>query len=433
MVEFLKAMLKSKLVLLLLVNFVVRAAVFSFYPPVVYPDSRDYLEAANGIASFEWTEANGKRVPVYPLVLLAAGFDLRMVMVLQHFCGIAVSLLLFSIVRRVTMNDTLALVGGLSYTLNIGQLFFEANVLSETVATLLLTLTMYLLSTALEKGRVSAAAQFVLALAACLAVLTRPLLLSVPFVVLLSAAMAAKKEGAVSRVLFVHASVIAALLGGVVALNGYQRNYAGITTLLGFNLINHAGSFLESSTVADSTFTRIYLAEREKRKAEAGTQSMTIYRATDELRKAEPMSFEALSKKLTAVSLDAIRHNPGAYAGGVITSLVKFWKPALRYNRISESAFGRFLIAVENRILAVLYACFLLGAFYCGIVNRRDVRFNLLFASIALIVLCTWVGSSLIESGENHRYKISCEPVIVASAIILCHRFYGSVTTPKVT
>jgi hypothetical protein len=56
--------------------------------------------------------------------------------------GVCVTLLFFYLGWQITGRGWFGGVAALAHTLNIGQLFFEANILSETLTTFLVSLTL---------------------------------------------------------------------------------------------------------------------------------------------------------------------------------------------------------------------------------------------------------------------------------------------------
>jgi 4-amino-4-deoxy-L-arabinose transferase-like glycosyltransferase len=60
----------------------------------------------------------------------------------QMALGVAISLLLYDIALQLTGRPLFAVIAGLAYSFNLGQLFFEANLLTETLTTFWIILTL---------------------------------------------------------------------------------------------------------------------------------------------------------------------------------------------------------------------------------------------------------------------------------------------------
>jgi 4-amino-4-deoxy-L-arabinose transferase-like glycosyltransferase len=73
-------------------------------------------------------------VPGYPITLAVLSED-RGVYLAQLILGVIITLLLFYMAWRISGKAWFAALVALAHTLNLGQLFFEANLLTETIST----------------------------------------------------------------------------------------------------------------------------------------------------------------------------------------------------------------------------------------------------------------------------------------------------------
>ena len=121
---------------LLLAGTLIRTGLWFVYEPISHPDSATYFTAAAHIANGDFTGYEGRRTPGYPALIALAGLSPSKVWVLQMLCGLAISTLLFYIGLSATGQPQFAALIGMTYNLNLAQLFFEANLLSETTSTL---------------------------------------------------------------------------------------------------------------------------------------------------------------------------------------------------------------------------------------------------------------------------------------------------------
>ena len=140
------------LVLLTVIGVTVRAGMFLVYQPVVYPDTNMYVTLASQLIHFDFTDYTGVRTSGYSLLLLLAGQSPFVVWLMQSAMGVLISLLLFWICFTHTGNVSWSVVAGLLHSLALNQLFFEANILSETFSTLLVVLSVACLVSALKNG-----------------------------------------------------------------------------------------------------------------------------------------------------------------------------------------------------------------------------------------------------------------------------------------
>ena len=127
------------LLFLLLAGSVLRLGLWLVYGPVSYPDTGTYMRLAQNILTGDFSTYDGRRPPGYPLVLAIAGLSPEVTWALQMLMGLAISVLLFYIAFTLTRRPGLAALAGMTYNLNLSQLFFEANLVSETTTTLAVT------------------------------------------------------------------------------------------------------------------------------------------------------------------------------------------------------------------------------------------------------------------------------------------------------
>jgi hypothetical protein len=115
-----------------------RLAMLAFYPAVAYDDTPSYRRLAEAILN-GWVGYDGTRTPGYPFLLAWVGPDQR-VYLLQLLMGLAVTLVFFWVGWQLSGKPGFGAAAALAHTLNLGQLFFEANLLTETLPTLRLAL-----------------------------------------------------------------------------------------------------------------------------------------------------------------------------------------------------------------------------------------------------------------------------------------------------
>ena len=130
--------------IVLAIALVLRLGMYLWYAPVSYSDSRTYFRLAEQIR-LGWANYDGSRTPGYPAFLALLETD-QNVWLAQMGMGVLITLLFYSLGWQLGADlDTkkrqgLAVAAGLAHTLNLGQLFFESNLLTETLATFYLTL-----------------------------------------------------------------------------------------------------------------------------------------------------------------------------------------------------------------------------------------------------------------------------------------------------
>ena len=117
----------------LFIALIERILLSAFYPPVAYNDSSSYRSLANAIRA-GWVGYDGTRTPGYPMFLAIVGPD-QVVYRVQQILGLLVTAIFFYLGWKSTNRPAIGALVALLHTLNMGQLFFEANLLTETLAT----------------------------------------------------------------------------------------------------------------------------------------------------------------------------------------------------------------------------------------------------------------------------------------------------------
>src|SRR4030042_4192829 len=110
------------------------------YRPVTYSDTPSYRRLASSVLNL-FAKYDGTRTPGYPVFLALAGNDQK-VWLAQLLLGFFTTLLLFYIGWKLTGRPWFGGLIALFHTLNLGQLFFESNLLTASLTTFLLVLTM---------------------------------------------------------------------------------------------------------------------------------------------------------------------------------------------------------------------------------------------------------------------------------------------------
>jgi len=399
------------------------------YEPVSDTDTTGYVRLARSIQARDFGNNDGRRTPVYPLFLLLGGLNSRVIWALQGALGILTSWMLFVVVRQRTHSTAWAFLAGLLPSLALNQVFFEAYLLTETLATFLVVLSV-LLFAALTRGRGSQAfLSCCLGTVVALTALTRPLFLFLAPLYLLClprwwdrrVPWPIRRRQAVS-----YLAPLLVLIVAWSAFNKWTVGYFGITTLTGYNLTQHSGAFIELAPERYARIRDVYLAFRQQRIAQTGSQSMTIWQAQTPLQEATGLSFAALSQELTRMSLELFARHPLLYCASVGRAAARFWT-VTNYWQLDKIR-NRSLVAAlrvawyaEQAMLRAANAVFLLVSLQClarlfstrgtGAASSVDV-------AVAAIVLLGCALQALVEYGENARYAIPFQPLIFYTVVV---------------
>lgn len=425
--------IKFRIVLLLVtVSGLLRVALWFVYQPVEHPDTGTYVALATQIQKLDFSHYNGARTPIYPLLLLLGQLNYRGVWLIQSILGISISLILFTLVINHSAKAVLALAVGVVQSLSLNQLFWEANIMSETLATFLIVLSVCLLTRTIRR-RNAADGVFVGAVAA-LAALTRPLYvyLGPLYLMFLVISLGTKAK----RVLISFSIAFVLPVFGWAVFNKATVDYFGLTTLVGYNLSQHSGGFIEKAPERYADIRDIYLKYRKQKLRESKNHSMTIWMARQEIKDRTGMSDVALSRELTKLSLELFTKYPGLYARSVAEAWASFWivPNYWKLEKVDNSSVANFLKSVwktERYALIVMnFVFFFVGgcAVIGGLVNRCKGTTGLDFPLILSCVIISASGlQAMLEFGENGRYSIPTQPLVASLVLITVWAWAGRI------
>ena len=427
---------------LLACSALIRALLFVNYPPVPYPDTVAYTQLANQIANLNFADYDGSRTPLYPLMLLACHMDFDIARAVQMALGVATTMILFAMILRQTDNIRISFIGGLWYSFSLGMMFWENCILTESLCTFLLVLSFLLMQKCFRADfnpRYCAATGFVVSLA-CLA---RPIMLASAVVMLLwicRGSVSLKIRGTAKAKRIIAAIIpMMLLIGGWSMFNKATVGYPVLTSLVGYNLSQHSGAYIEYAPDRYSVIRTIYLKHRKEEIRQNGNQSETIWRARREMQKATGLSFVALSRELTRLSITLFAQHPILYFSGVFKAWWKFWtiRECWLFMEPRCCIWAHRLLCVvwlvQERVhLPINIGFLVIGATYLAGSLRRRGSFPVHFpALVIMVVIVTSVGQALVtNSSDSERFEAPFEPLVIFSILValrhLAMRWTGS-------
>jgi|APEBP8051073302_1049394.scaffolds.fasta_scaffold02321_2 4-amino-4-deoxy-L-arabinose transferase-like glycosyltransferase len=418
--------------IIVVVWLVTRAALACVYLPVTTLDSETYLQLAAQLGHLDFSDYIGQRTPGYPLLLMAVGSHFTMLWFLQACLSLVAALLMFRIVRGSGGTSGLAIGVALIYLLALNTIFYEAAVLTETLSAFLLVLVSYLFLRAVRVGMTLRSSAGI-GLAVALLALTRPAyVFMVPLLGLLMC-FARGRHRLAQVVVFL---VVAGLpVGGWMAFNKAQIGHFSLTSLLGYNLSNHTGAFMEKAADEHALYRDIYLKHREIKMQASGSHPMTVFWAREELKQASGLGEVELSARFQRISGELIAQYPGLYLSSVVKAWASFWAVP-RFGQddvLGPPAVKNWLDGIGNiqhALLRLLNVVFLLSSLlmvFCVFRRRRSGLGEFLPpAFMATVVLATSVVQALAEYGENPRYFIPSQPLVIACTAMALAAFVHS-------
>ncbi len=427
------------LAIVLILAIGLRVWLWTSYPPVAYSDTASYRRSAEAVlGGFE--AYDGTRTPGYPVWMALLGPD-RVVYASQLVLGLGITLVWFYIGYRSTGKPFMGGLAALAHTLNPGQLFFEANLLTETLSTFWLMLAFLGAFVWLENQNCRRWwLGLAIGLTASLAALTRPLFIFMPIWLALCLAFSVD----VRKLRLDWKPLAAILLPAILLVGGWMRwiqnNYHtfSLTTMTGYHLVQHTGYYFEAVPDEYADLREVYLDYRDARMAETGTQGNTIWDAIPAMQAVSGLSFYQLSRTLQSISIDLILSHPGEYLSRVLRGWWLFWRAPVYWD-----AGG----ITSQRLVAVLSV---------GILGARGVlvAVNLIFVVASLAVLISkrlreawaitpfhvllagsvWassVASSLMDHGDNPRFLVPLQTVVVFLVLWMVYRSWEVWIVPK--
>lgn len=433
--ESLRSYPTRKPLLTLLILAVCVRLIGSAFPPNIYNDTDGYVHLAERFLALRLAGYNGLSTPVYPLLLALTGLNFQVVKYLQYLLGIGISVTLFRMFFRRTHNATLALVAGVVFCLNVGELAFEQAILTETLATFLLSLSAFRLQHVLSDEHVPWTEYALLGTLVGLTALTRPLyiyLAPLYFVFLVT-------RPGLAPVRSIHLAAFAgsagALLLGWSFVNWWNVGYFSISTQMGFGLTNQSGAFIELAPDEYAAIRDPYLKARAKQIAKTGTHTNTIYRAWDDIKRETGYDDIHLLREVTRMSLQLFVAHPILYAHGVARSWLRFWVPPLSVGMpflgghlkgISHgprllAVLGRTARTIQAKEILPLMAFNLIFLFFAAstIVQFLRRRLTLGFDQFAIaIVVTASIVQAMVEFGGNGRFAVPTFPLVIYTVIV---------------
>ena len=433
-----KKSLQIWLVIVLAAAILARAGLWFSYPLAQANDTPTYQHLASSLLNKSgFDRYNGTRTPGYPVFLMLAGSDQR-VYFIQLCLGLLTTLLVFYIAWQLSQRAWFAGLMALAHTLNLGQIFFEATLLSEALATFLLFFCLaclvYLFKAPTRKvpNLVIGLVALALGLAAAALTMTRPLFAFVPF------------WGAFFMLFFWRPAPFklrlgAAALAGLPALIVLllwvnfiytQFNIIGLDSIGGYHLVNHTTSFFELAPDQYAPVRDTFLKFRAKHIAETGSAINTIWDAIPTLMQQTKLNYYSLGRMMGEISTRLIREYPWLYIQNLGLGWLWFWRVGVFW--LPETLANPFLrtvtsalMLVERYILVGINLLFLAGSLALVWLRARNVNKIDLFTWFA--VSAVWVTSilqTLAEHGDNARFLAPMQTLVLLVTASWLHHLY---------
>lgn len=425
------------LLILILAGALLRVGLWACYEPATYPDTGSYLSAAKDLLAGDFSRSEGRRTPGYPLLIALVGEAPQNIFVAQMAAGVLISVLLFYVALLMTGRPGFAFLSGMTYHLNLQQLFLESGLMSETASTLSVVAVVAAMMNAfrrLREGRRAAGMLLLLGVLAGAAILTRPQYVFLPLLLPLLVAYASSGVRVLSAAAIKSGSLAALpallLVLGWCALLYVKVGFFTLSTQSGFGLANHSIAFMELAPDRYAVIRDILLKNREEMLATVGHYRNTIWHAWPEIRQVTGMSLPEAAREVQKMSLEMFAHHPVRYGVSVARAWVDFWTVPIFWNldRLTPGWVGSSLAAVwwvEHKLLRIANLAFVMLVFLVLVSRRVRLRVNwdLDLTAISALILLSSVIQALADQGASSRYAVTIQALVVLVLMVAWLRF----------
>ncbi len=423
-----------------------RVVLFVNYPADSFSDTNSYRRSANAILG--GMEAyDGTRTPGYPAFMALLGPD-RAVYATQLFLGLGITAAWFWIGWQASGQPFIGGLAALAHTLNPGQFFFEANLLTETLATFWLTLSLLGACMWLKKPEhQNLWLALGMGLSSALAALTRPLFIFMPVLLAVLLAFSLTKR----KLTFDWKPLFGILLPAILLIGGWMRwiqtNYHvfSMTTMTGYHLVQHTGYYFENVPDEYAVIREIYLDFREARVEARGTQGNTIWDAIPAMQDATGMNFYELSRTLQQISIRLILTHPWQYLARVARGWWMFWRAPVYWSQAAITS-PRLAVGLSSLVLGTRGAVFFANLIFIitsigGLLSKRLREIWVLDRFMWLLAASVWatsIVSSMLDHGDNPRFLVPLQTTVLFWGLWIAYYTWQSLrskrmeTNPKV-
>jgi hypothetical protein len=398
-----------------------RVCLWFFYPPVTYSDSGAYRHLAEALLGLQ--RYDGTRTPGYPAFLALLGPD-RSVYAAQLVLGFLITLLLFYLAWKASGLAWFGGLVGLAHSLNLGQLFFEANLLTETLSTFFviacLAGAVWILTADAGRWKKIVLAALV-GFSGGLGTLTRPQFIFLPFWIAFLLLVAWHPAPIRLRWGLMAAISLPAILIVASWVSFIHREFGvwGLSSINGYHLVQHTGAFFEYVPDQYAALRDTFLQYRAQQIAQTGSDVNTIWVAIPAMKDASGLGFFELSRELSSISIQLILHHPLLYLKSALDGWWWFWRAPIYWSPDAVpapfSGIIIWLVALERGLLLAANLLFVLGS--ALVLSLRRVRQSLkMDLSLWLVLGTVWLTSivqTLPEHGENPRFSVPIQSLVV--------------------
>lgn len=426
-------------VLLLVLGVSARIIFWFIGAPNETADTGTYFELAEELLRGDFTFYEGRRTFGYPMLLILAGLHPYAVWGVQMALGLMISMMLFYLGLTFTGSAALGFLSGMTYNLNLGLFFYEANLIPETQTTFFVVVTMALLALVCGHPHGGWTNWLLLLSGICagIAVMARPQFIFFPGIlsVLVGYQVLIRKKldwrGSWAKMCLVGGPGMSMIIA-TASFNYIQLGQFTLSTQTGVGLMEHAIAFVELAPDRYSLIRDVLAKHRDEHLVKTGRHTAT-WNAVPELKQVTGFpSLVQLDRQLLAVSKELILLYPKRYLVLVADAWLSFWAvpnpkgiDAVRPLKVSELL--TLLWQVEQPLLRALNAIFLFLAAAASISKRfrEKTDWGFCFTTMSGTVILSSVLQAFVIGVDNARYGVTTQPLIALLVIAVVYKLWN--------
>jgi hypothetical protein len=223
------------------------------------------------------------------------------------------------------------------------------------------------------------------------------------------------------------------LLGGWLTFIHSNFGDWSMTTMTGYHLIQHTGSYFEDVPDEYAALRDTYIQYRDAHIAQYGTQTNTIWEAIPEMSRVSGYNFYDLSRVLTRLSIQLILKHPYLFLKSAVSGWWMFWRTSAYWSadalHFSWLAGGiKLAIQVQRLVLFFINLVYIFSSLYfivletIAALSHKPINLKMHFTSpvryvyMWLLLGTIWIASilqTLLDHGDNPRFLVPMQSLVI--------------------
>ncbi|HSB65194.1 MAG TPA: hypothetical protein VLD65_01370, partial [Anaerolineales bacterium] len=212
-----------------------------------------------------------------------------------------------------------------------------------------------------------------------------------------------------------------------------QFDQWSLTTMTGYHLVQHTGSFFEYVPDEYASLRDTYIKYRDAQIAEFGTQTNAIWDAIPDMVHVSGYSFYALSRVLARISIQLIIHHPLLFIKSAGSGWWMFWRAPVYWSADAVKLqtlvpLIKLVVQTQRPMIFLANLAFIFTSLYFAIIEILAIirqkplplskRFNnpTLYSFTWMLLTNIWIASflqTLLDHGDNPRFLVPMQSLVV--------------------